>query len=190
MTPRRTMWEERHREASAPGNPEPSVVEMLPLLTRGLVLDVAAGTGRHSIFLAHAGIRVVAADFSAPGLALLAKIAGRKHLPILPVLADLEETFPFRQGRFDAVVNVTYLDRALIPRLKESLRIGGLLLFDTFLVDQAATGHPRDPSFFLGHYELRELLSDMEIVRYREGIVAYPDGKSIWRAAALARRTV
>jgi hypothetical protein len=28
----------------------------------------------------------------------------------------------------------------------------------------------------------------MNLVRYREGIVAYPGGKSAWRAAALALR--
>ena len=184
------MWEERHRGASIYGNPEPSVVELSPLLPQGLVLDVAAGAGRHSVFLARLGFRVVAADFSATGLALLAKVARQESLPIEPVMVDLEETFPFQAGRFDAVVDVSYLDRTLIPRLKESLRIGGVLLFDTFLVDQAITGHPRDPSFFLNHYELREILSDMELLRYREGIVVYPNGKSEWRAAALARRIV
>jgi tellurite methyltransferase len=186
----RAMWEERHRGASTYGNPEPSVVELSSLLPQGLVLDVAGGTGRHSIYLARLGFRVVAPDFSATGLAFLAKVAKQESLPIEPVMVDLEETFPFQAGKFDAVVDVSYLDRALIPRLKESLRIGGVLLFDTFLVDQAITGHPRDPSFFLNHYELREILSDMELLRYREGIVVHPNGKSEWRAAALARRTV
>ena len=62
------------------------------------------------------------------------------------------------------------------------------MLFDTFLIDQAVTGHPRNPDFMLQHYELRELLREMDLVRYREGLVAYPDGHSAWRAAALAIR--
>ena len=40
----------------------------------------------------------------------------------------------------------------------------------------------------LQHYELCEMLSEMDILRYREGIVTYPDGKTAWRAAALAIR--
>ena len=76
----------------------------------------------------------------------------------------------------------------MIPHLIDALRPGGALLFDTFLIDQAATGHPRNPDFMLQHYELREMLSAMNLVRYREGIVAYPDGKSAWRAAALTLR--
>ena len=70
---------------------------------------------------------------------------------------------PFVPGSFDAVVNTNFLDRNLIAPLKSSSRIGGTLFFDTFLVDQAVTGHPRDPRFLLRHYELREMLSDMEL---------------------------
>ena len=62
------------------------------------------------------------------------------------------------------------------------------MLFDTFMIDQAAIGHPRDPRFLLQHYELRDLLAGMEILRYREGLTIYPGGKSAWRATALARR--
>ncbi len=59
----RERWEERYRGAVA-GAAEPSVVEMLPMLQRGIALDVAAGIGRNSIALARAGLRVVAVDFS------------------------------------------------------------------------------------------------------------------------------
>ena len=184
---RRTTWEERHRGA-APGDPEPSVVEMLPLLPHGIALDVAAGTGRNSIALARSGFRVVAADFSLAGLRALAEIARRDHLMISPVVADLEQTFPFHPNSFDVILNVNYLDRQLVPHLKSALRPGGALLFDTFLVDEAGHGHLRDARFTLGHYELRAMLADMELVRYREGLVVYPSGKRAWRGTALARR--
>lgn len=56
-------------------------------------------------------------------------------------------------------------------------------------VSNRSGGHPRNPRFLLGHYELSGLLSDMELLRYREGIVDYGGGKRAWRATALARRT-
>jgi len=183
----RAKWEERHRGALA-GEPEPSVVEMIPLIPRGLALDVAAGSGRNSLALARAGIRTVAADFSETAMSTLAAVARRESLPIMPVVADLEETFPFRANRFDVILNVSFLCRALVPHLKDALRIGGVLLFDTFLIDQAESGHPNDPKFLLQHYELREILAGMEILRYCEGIVVYASGKRAWRAIALARR--
>ena len=186
-TSRRAMWDERHRGA-APGDPEPSVLEMLPLMPHGIALDVAAGTGRNAIPLARAGIKVVTADFSVTAMRTISEFARRERLPISPVVADLEETFPFRPESFDVILNVTFLDRALPSHLKTALRRGGVLLFDTFLIDQAASGHLRDPRFLLKHYELRELLADMELLRYREGIVTYPGDKHAWRAVALARR--
>lgn len=183
----RASWEERHRGAEA-AEPEPFLIEMLPLLPRGLALDVAAGTGRNSIALARASLTVVAADFSANAMHTLHQFARSNGLPIVPVIADLEYGFPFRPRSFDVVVNISFLDRALVPQLKKTLRSGGVLLFDTFLIDQAALGHPRDPRFLLQHNELREMLGDMDLLRYREGIVTYGEKQSAWRAVALARR--
>ena len=187
----RGLWDERHRGAM-PGDAEASVTEMLPeiraMTPHGLALDVAAGTGRNSLALARAGIRVVAVDFSATAMRTLNGIARAERLPVTPVAADLERTFPFRPNSFDVIVNVNFLERALIPNLIRALKAGGVLLFDTFLIDQATIGHPRDPRFLLGHYELRELLAGMELLRYREGITVYPNGTHAWRASALARR--
>ena len=187
---RRTTWEERHR-GSTPGDPEPSVIELLPLLPRGTALDIAAGTGRNAIALARAGWRVVAADFSAPGMRTLANLAAHQELAISAMLVDLEASFPFRPNSFDVILNVSYLDRDLVPMLKTALRPGGALLFDTYLndeADEAGHGHLRNTRFTLGHYELRALLSDLELIRYREGLVVYPNGKRAWRGTALARR--
>jgi tellurite methyltransferase len=170
------------------GDPEPSIVEMIPLMPRGLALDVAAGTGRNSIEMARNGFEIVAVDFSPTAMRSLAAAARRDRLSITMFVADLENSLPFRPGVFDAIINISYLDRDLIPALKRSLRPGGFLLFDTFLVNQAETGHPSDPRFLLKHYELYDLLSDMELIRYREGIVTYPNGGRAWRAVALARR--
>lgn len=184
---KRRAWEHRHRSVCAPGAPEPSVLEALDLLPRGLALDVACGAGRHSLLLGDAGFKVIAVDYSEAALRLLQSIARAERLSVWPLAADLS-TLPLPRGRFDAILNVNFLDRELVPRLIEALRPGGALLFDTFLIDQAASGHPRNPDFMLQHYELREMLGGMDLVRYREGLVGYADGKSVWRAAALAIR--
>jgi SAM-dependent methyltransferase len=187
---RRAKWEARHREMT-PGDPEPSVSAMLPLLPSGTALDIAAGTGRNAIALARGGWRVVAADFSRTGMRRLAEIARHENLAILPAVVDLEDSFPFRPNSFDIILNVSYLDRALVPLLKDALRPRGALLLDTYLIDEAdeaGHGHLRNNRFTLDHYELRALVADLELVRYREGLVIYPNGKRAWRATALARR--
>jgi len=164
------------------------VKEMLPRLVHaGLAIDVAAGRGRHSVILAEHGLRVVAIDYSREAIAALAKLVERPCGAIWPALADLD-TFPIKSESADLIVNVNYLDRALFPKFAETLKPGGMLLADTFLIDQAALGHPRNPRFMLNHYELLGLLKGLEIQCYREGLAVYPDQTKAWRASALARR--
>ena len=180
-------WEEAHR-GKPPGDAEPFVIEALAMLSHGgLVLDVAAGRGRNSIALAKAGMRVIAADYSSTATRILADAARRQHLPIWPVIADFDK-FAFRENGFDAIVNVNFLDRALFPHFARALKLGGLLIAETFLIDQAEIGHPKNPDFLLKHHELRELMMGLELLRYREGLVSYPDGSRAWRASAVARR--
>jgi SAM-dependent methyltransferase len=118
---------------------------------------------------------------------ILADTARARSLSIWPAIVDFDK-FAFRDNSFDAIVNVNFLDRELFPHFARVLKIGGLLLAETFLVDQAEIGHPKDPLFLLKHYELCDLTAGLELLRYREGLVSYPDGSQAWRASAVARR--
>lgn len=184
--PQRAEWDERHRGKHA-GDAEPFLTAMLERIPRGVVLDVAAGRGRNALALAHSGTRVVAVDYSAEAMRLLAATARDARLAIWPMVSNLD-SFHLKDESFDAIVNINFLDRALFPKLERALRPGGVLLADTFLIDQAALGHPRDPRFLLGHGELRALAGGLEVEEYREGPVVYPNGERAFRASMLARR--
>lgn len=190
IDPRRLFWEARHRDLE-PGPPEPSVLEWLPLLRPGLALEVAAGRGRNSLALARAGFRVVAVDYSETGLRILHSAAQAAGLAVFPVVADLRR-FVVPPARFDLVVNISFLERFLVASLCAALKPGGMLLFDTYLIDQAEAGAeaagPSNPDYLLRRFELKSLLGGLELLRYREGLVNYPNGRQAWRAAALVRR--
>ena len=160
---------------------------MLARIPRGVVLDVAAGRGRNALALARAGMQVVAVDLSAEAMRILAAAARTARLAIWPVVANLD-SFHLKDESFDAIVNINFLDRALFPKFARALRPGGILIADTFLVDQAAIAHPRDPRFLLGHGELRALAGGLEIEEYREGLTAYPGAERAFRASMVARR--
>jgi tellurite methyltransferase len=179
-------WDDCHRGKPA-GDAEPFLTAMLARIPRGVALDVAAGRGRNSIALARAGIRVVAVDFSAEAMRLLAAIARAERLTIWPVVANLDN-FHLKDESLDVIVNINFLDRAMFPKFERALRPGGILIADTFLVDQAAIGHPRDPRFLLAHGELRELTGGLAIEEYREGLVTYPNGEHAYRASIVAWR--
>jgi len=179
-------WDERHRGKAA-GDAEPFLAEMLARIPRGVSLDVAAGRGRNALALARAGMRVVAVDYSAEAMRLLASYAQAERLAIWPAVANLDN-FHLKDESLDAIVNINFLDRALFPKFERALRPGGVLIAETFLIDQAAIGHPRDPRFLLAHGELRALASDLEVEEYREGPVTYPNGERAYRASMVARR--
>jgi tellurite methyltransferase len=184
--PRPVSWDERHR-GQPPGEAEPFLAAMLARIPRGVVLDVAAGRGRNALALARAGMQVVAVDLSAEAMRILAAAARTARLAIWPVVANLD-SFHLKDESFDAIVNINFLDRALFPKFARALRPGGILIADTFLVDQAAIAHPRDPRFLLGHGELRALAGGLEIEEYREGLTAYPGAERAFRASMVARR--
>jgi tellurite methyltransferase len=179
-------WDERHRGKAA-GEAEPFLVEVLARMPRGVVLDIAAGRGRNAFALARAGHSVVAVDYSTEAMRLLAATARDARLAIWPIVANLD-SFHLKDEAFDAIVNINFLDRALFPNFVRALRPGGVLIADTFLIDQSAIGHPRDPRFLLAHGELRTLAGGLDIEEYREGQVTYPNGERAFRASMVARR--
>jgi len=67
------------------------------------------------------------------------------------------------------VVVVHYLHRALFPALKNALRPGGLLVYETFTRAQAQRGRPTNPDFLLEPGELKTLVAPLDILVEREG---------------------
>jgi hypothetical protein len=57
----------------------------------------------------------------------------------------------------------------LFPALARALRPGGVLVYETFTVDQAARGKPSNPRFLLQHGELPALVAPLHVLFEREG---------------------
>ena len=69
------------------------------------------------------------------------------------------------------IICFNYLQRSLIPQIKDGLRKGGMVVYETFIVDQAQFGKPKNPDYLLRHNELLNMFRDFRCLRYREGIV-------------------
>lgn len=163
----RKRWDTRHREFAAL-SPRASL-RALPRAAgpTALALDLASGQGRHSRFLRQAGYRVVAMDVSMQALRHARATLGDDG-DLLAVQGDVD-AWPLAAGRFDVVVQVDFLDRALFPHLRESLRDGGLLFIDTFLDQGRANAEgPSRPEFLLAAGELPREFGDLELLRYDE----------------------
>jgi len=145
---------------------------------RGSVLDVAAGSGRHSRWLAARGHRVTAIDRDADAMAALADVAEA-------ITADIESgTWPLADRSFDAVVVANYVWRPLFPALRDALAPGGVLLYETFASGNETVGRPRRPDFLLARGELLAAATGLRIVAYEDGFLADPD-RFVQRLAAV-----
>jgi SAM-dependent methyltransferase len=187
MSSSQSDWDEKYRltAAAQPAEPASIVRELLPLLPRGPALDVACGTGRHSLLLGARGQHVTAVDWSGAGLEVLEararaegiairrissaeQIVKRHHGGIDLVQADLEQ-LQLPENTFDLILCVQYLQRSLFPELEQALRPGGFLLFETFTRAQLEfNGGPRNPEYLLDSGELRTAFPELRVIFHRE----------------------
>jgi len=110
--------------------------------------------------------------------------ARQAGVSITAQVADLERNYTITSGAFDVIICFNYLQRSLIPQIIEGLRADGMVVYETFIIDQKQFGHPQNPEFLLKHNELLEMFRDLRCLRYREGII---DDKAI--ASIIAQRT-
>ena len=144
----------------------------------GRVLDLAAGGGRHSRWLAAHGFAVTAVDRDADAMAALDDVAET-------LVADLEGApWPLADRRFAAVLVTNYLWRPLFPAIVGALDAGGVLLYETFAAGNETVGRPARADFLLARGELLGVAADLHVVAYEDGFLADPD-RFVQRIAAV-----
>lgn len=136
--------------------PPGALVERIAFeLRSGSVLDLGAGDGRHSIFLAEKGFTVKATDLSEAALEKLQRIAKQKGVSVTTELADLA-TWPI-DADYDVVIAVQifqHLQTAdalrVLHELKAHTRPGGLNLISLFTCtgDRYQMDRELDPGAF------------------------------------------
>jgi len=183
----RERWEARYgRDTFEPERTPSEFLVAHAHLLHGRVLDVAAGSGRNALFLARCGLSVDAIDIAFAGLQRLRRTARAEGLSVRAVQADLD-ALPLPLERFDAIVNIRYLQRSLFGPMQRAVKPGGLIVFETFLIDQQTIGHPQHPEFLLQRGELRSAFRAFDLLEYEEGLFT-STGTRAFLARMLARR--
>ncbi len=142
----------------------------------GPILDLACGEGKNGLFLAKKGLPVILADNSAQALAHATALAKEYGLAPRIWQVDLEKegVNPLETDAYGAILVFRYLHRSLIPCIRKGLKERGILVYETFTVDQTHYGKPHNPNFLLKPGELRAWFADWEIIYYYEGIRLAP----------------
>jgi tellurite methyltransferase len=179
----RLKWNEKYQTAGYP-------VEYAAILKKFIVpthgkkaLDIAAGNGRNALFLANQGYTVDAVDISDVGLSLFAA----KHPNIHPICADLDH-FDIPANHYDLIIDIKFLNRRLFPYIREGLRLGGILIFQTFLDTPAQKNNrPACRDYLLRENELLQAFLPLRVLYYSEAEES-DNGESLALASLVAMK--
>jgi SAM-dependent methyltransferase len=132
----------------------------------GKALEVGMGSGRNAIYLAAQGWDVTGFDIADVGVSQ-ARMRARKLGVKLNAMVHSDTDFDFKTDQWDLIVLTYQPFRDLLPRIKSSLKVGGIVVIENFhrdtmndpLLDEDATYR---------NNELVEVFSDFRILRYED----------------------
>ncbi|TQV88792.1 methyltransferase domain-containing protein [Aliikangiella coralliicola] len=130
-------------------------------------LDIGCGSGRDSVYLAQQGWQVNSIDYLPGALDKLADLAKNNHVNVNGMMIDLQDSsnpLDEIQQQFDLILVVRYLHRPLLPQIKQKIKRGGYVVYQTFMQGCEAFGKPKNPKFLLKPGELAQIFSDFEIL--------------------------
>lgn len=177
-------WDERYAEDRQwSAEPNRLVAELLEGLLPGEAVDLAAGEGRHALWLTGRGWRVTAVDFSDAGLARGRAQAGADA--VTWVRADVLE-WSAAPASLDLVL-VAYLHipeqdmRLVLDRAVRWLRPGGRLLVLGHDVDNIAggVGGPQDPAILHSVDRLAPVAVRLDVDRLEQVARETPAGTAL-----------
>lgn len=154
----------------------------LPRLTnaakRGPILDLACGNGRNGLFLIANNVPTVFADVNSAALKTIQNMLSTAAFQSSKAQAELwQEDFELENSQalcdkqFGGVLVFRYLHRPLLPRIKQAVLPGGILVYETFTVDQPQYGRPKNPDYLLRQGELQRYFKDWNILYSYEGVI-------------------
>lgn len=167
----RQHWNARYAAGGGPrkAEPHPWLVHHLWRIPRGRALDIACGMGRDSIYLARQGFRVHAVDFSIVALREAGQRARRAGVNdrVSFVAADLTR-YAFPREYYDLVIGFSYWEPQLKAALRDTVRPGGFIVYETFNIWWKWTRPEVEERFLLQPGELLDWLKDWRVWAYRE----------------------
>jgi tellurite methyltransferase len=136
------------------------------LTGNGSALDIASGEGRNAVFAAEKGYATLAVDISASGLKKANALADERGVTIETCLVDLD-SWKIKRNAYDLILCFNFLDRQIFPAMKNALKSGGLIFYETFTVDYLKySSFKRE--WVLEHNELLDAFRELRILSYRE----------------------
>jgi len=177
-------WNEKYAQKEPSQKYSAILEKYIDHVNVGQALDVACGTGRNTNFLHEKGFEVDAVDISDYALKQIIKSS-----TVNTIDADLDK-YNLAPNKYDLIVNINYLNRRLVSQMKDSLKVGGVVIFETFLL---AHGDFKIPTmnldYLLRKNELLHSFIGLDVVYYEEKIVTNQEGDRVKLASIVAKKS-
>lgn len=188
------MWEKEYKKEKFYWGLKPAdgLKEVLKYTPKGVALDIGAGEGRNSIFLAENGFKVEAIDKIPEGLEKCRKFAKKYNLPIKIKVIDVKR-FKFKKNKYSLILSIAALDflkfpeiKKIILKIKHSLKKRGVFYLAVFsikdplfkkckkrklkMIEKNTFYLPKlkTPRHFFERKELLNLLGSFKVIKIKE----------------------
>ncbi len=158
------------------------------------ILDLACGSGRNGLFCLEQELTVTFADIKLQPLDDIQQIISREDNNLDLEQAsfwqvDLEtNASQLKESSYSSIMIFRYLHRPLIEQMKAAVVPNGLVIYETFTIEQAEIGRPKNPNFLLKPGELASFFSDWQVLHYFEGIKVSDTGSNKQAVAQIVAR--
>ncbi|OIP53295.1 MAG: tellurium resistance protein TehB [Helicobacteraceae bacterium CG2_30_36_10] len=177
-------WNKRFVEFPMPDNVAKIVEKYASLANVVQALDLACGTGRNTHFLAEKGFLIDAVDFSDYALSKI-----KKSSMIKKIDTDLDK-YNITPNKYDLIVNINYLNRRLVSQMKDALKSGGVLIFESFIVAHGDYKHETmNLDYLLRKNELLHSFIGLDIIYYEERDDVNLRGEKVRVASLVAKKS-
>lgn len=120
--------------------------------------------------LTGAGFKTFGVDVKLDAVRAAVALASESGARLHGWCADLT-AYPLPRDRFELVLVARYLQRDLFPSIRDAAVPGGVVVYETFTVDQRRFGTgPRSRDHLLERGELEQRFSGFEVIFYDEVI--------------------
>jgi SAM-dependent methyltransferase len=180
-----TLWDDRYKRGlPSLEKPDPffeSVYEqhiqrIFP--GKGIALDLAAGIGRHSHYLAARNWHTTAVDISPVAIERLVERSKMLGVTVDATLSDAAQ-YSFQPESFDLIILYYHFDRTLFPKIYGALKPGGVFICKLAVAWSSGQIPPESMALPLQKEELLSLLGSYETMSHFErpvrdrGVVEY-----------------
>lgn len=177
MKDARSYWDETYEKTPFLYGKAPSkfIVDMLPRLQKGKLLDVAMGEGRNAVYLAQKGFSVRGFDISDVAVTHARNLAKETGVEITAERADLD-LYLMGLMEYDSIVMSHFRPTVIryYTSMISALKQGGTLLIDslgTQDMDEAISKEEAYRNFYFHSNEILKALNGLRILFYQEAMI-------------------